>query len=62
MLQPLARLKAVSLDLAIKGRRVGYIPGAGDRVAESLEEMGYEVTRLAGTDLTPRSSADSTPW
>ena len=48
-----ARLKAVALDLAIKGRRVGYIPGAGDRVAESLEEMGYEVTRLTGADLTP---------
>ena len=53
LLQPPARLKAVALDLAIKGRRVGYIPGAGDRVAESLEEMGYEVTRLTGADLTP---------
>jgi hypothetical protein len=53
LLQPAARLKAVALDLAIKGRRVGYIPGAGDRVAESLEEMGYEVTRLTGDDLTP---------
>ena len=53
LLQPPARLKAIALDLAVKGRRVGYIPGAGDRVAESLEEMGYEVTRLAGDDLTP---------
>ena len=53
LLQPPARLKAVALDLAIKGHRVGYIPGAGDRVAEGLEEMGYEVTRLAGADLTP---------
>jgi hypothetical protein len=53
LLQPPARLKAVALDLAVKGRRVGYIPGAGDRVAESLEEMGYEVCRLTGNDLTP---------
>jgi LmbE family N-acetylglucosaminyl deacetylase len=53
ILQPPARLKAVALDLAIRGQRVGYIPGAGDRVAECLEEMGYEVTRLAGDDLTP---------
>jgi LmbE family N-acetylglucosaminyl deacetylase len=53
LLQPPARVRAVTLDLAIKGRRVGYIPGAGDRVAEGLEEMGYEVTRLAGQDLTP---------
>ncbi len=51
-------MKAVALDLAIKGRRVGYIPGAGDRVAEGLEEMGYEVTRLAGTDLTPEKLAN----
>ncbi len=57
LLQPPARLKAVALDLAIKGRRVGYIPGAGDRVAEGLEEMGYEVTRLAGADLTPEKLA-----
>ena len=57
LLQPPARLKVVALDLAIKGRRVGYIPGAGDRVAEGLEEMGYEVTRLAGADLTPEKLA-----
>ena len=57
LLQPAARLKAVALDLAIKGRRVGYIPGAGDSVAEGLEEMGYEVTRLAGADLTPEKLA-----
>ena len=29
------------------------MPGAGDRVAESLEVMGYAVTRLTGADLTP---------
>jgi hypothetical protein len=53
LLQPPARLKTVSLELAIKGKRIGYLPGAGDRVAESLEEMGYEVTRLTGDDLKP---------
>ena len=58
LLQPPARLKAVALDLAKKGRRVGYIPGAGDRVAESLEEMGFEVTRLTGKDLTPEKLRD----
>ena len=58
LLQPPARLKAVALDLANKGRRVGYIPGAGDRVAESLEEMGYEVTRLTGADLTSETLKD----
>jgi hypothetical protein len=58
LLQPPARLKAVALNLAIKGRRVGYIPGAGDRVAECLAEMGYDVTELAGADLTPEKLRD----
>ena len=53
LLQPPARLKAVCLELAIRGRRVGYVPGAGDSVAGSLEEMGYEVTPLTGADLNP---------
>jgi hypothetical protein len=51
LLQPPAVLKAISLDLAIRGRRVGYLPGAGDRVAEGLEEMGYTVERLTGAEL-----------
>jgi hypothetical protein len=53
LLQPAASLKAVSLDLAIRGRRVGYLPGAGDGVAECLEQMGYAVTQLSGADLLP---------
>ena len=57
LLQPPARLKAVALDLAIRGHKVGYLPGAGDSVAESLEGMGYEVTRLTGADLTPERLA-----
>jgi LmbE family N-acetylglucosaminyl deacetylase len=52
LLQPLASLKAVSLDLAIRGKKVGYLPGAGDSVAENLKQMGYEVTSLTGADLT----------
>jgi LmbE family N-acetylglucosaminyl deacetylase len=53
LLQPAATLKAVSLDLAIRGRRVGYLPGAGDDVAACLQHMGYAVTELSGADLTP---------
>ena len=44
LLQPAARLKAVSLDLAIRGHTVGYLAGAGDEMAGSLESMGYAVT------------------
>jgi len=53
LLQPPARARAVSLELATRGHRVGYLPGAGDEVPAALEQMGYEVASLAGTDLTP---------
>jgi LmbE family N-acetylglucosaminyl deacetylase len=53
LLQPPARMKAVCLDLAIKGKSVGYLPGAGDSTAASLKQMGYSVTELTDADLTP---------
>jgi LmbE family N-acetylglucosaminyl deacetylase len=53
LLQSPARAKAVSLELATRGRLIGYLPGAGDEVPAALEEMGYEVTSLTGADLTP---------
>jgi LmbE family N-acetylglucosaminyl deacetylase len=52
LLQPLARVRVVSLDLQKRGSRVGYLPGAGDSVAEALAQMGYEVKLLTGADLT----------
>jgi len=53
LLQPPARLKAVCLDVSIKGKNVGYIAGAGDSTVESLQQLGYTVTELSGADLTP---------
>jgi LmbE family N-acetylglucosaminyl deacetylase len=58
LLQPPARTKAVSLDLAIRGKRVGYVPGAGDSVAEAIKQMGCEVTLLTGADLTTNRLKD----
>ena len=52
LLQPIARIRAVSLDLQKRGSRVGYLPGAGDSVAGALAQMGYEVKLLTGADLT----------
>jgi len=51
LLQPVARLKIVSLDLAVRAREVGYVAGAGDGVAECIAEMGCKVTPLAADDL-----------
>src|SRR5207247_3654795 len=53
LLQSPARAKAISLELATRGRHVGYLPGAGDEAPAALEEMGYKVTSLTGADLTP---------
>jgi LmbE family N-acetylglucosaminyl deacetylase len=52
LLQPLASLKAISLELVTRGHTVGYLPGAGDSVAENLKQMGYSVQMLDDTNLT----------
>ena len=52
LLQPLAMEKCVSLDLAIHGGKIGYLPGAGDNVEDCLRQMGCTVTQLTPDDLT----------
>lgn len=46
------RTRVVKMDLKISGSRVGYIAGAGDKVPESLSQMGYEVVMLNEKDIT----------
>ena len=58
LLQPRAQFKAVCLNLAIRGHNVGYLPGAGDDVAEAIKELGYDVTPLGGDDLTTNRLKD----
>ncbi|MEO6245471.1 MAG: PIG-L family deacetylase [Opitutaceae bacterium] len=53
LLQPPARLKVAAFDFAIRGKAVGYLPGAGDSVAENLAQLGYTVRPLTSADLTP---------
>jgi len=43
---PDAASRLVTVDLKHNGRRIGYIAGAGDMVAASLRQVGYEVTQL----------------
>jgi LmbE family N-acetylglucosaminyl deacetylase len=52
LLQPLASMKAISLDFAIHGHNIGYLPGAGDSLADNLRQMGCSVTTLNDTNLT----------
>ena len=49
--QKKARSKVVYLDLKTVGNLVGYIPGAGDKIPEALEQMGYKVVLLKESDL-----------
>lgn len=41
------------VSLVTKGKRIGYIVGAGDKVPQALEQMGYEVKILHEDDFTP---------
>jgi LmbE family N-acetylglucosaminyl deacetylase len=52
LLQPIASVKAVSLEVATHGHTIGYLPGAGDSVADCLEQMGYSIKILDDRKLT----------
>jgi LmbE family N-acetylglucosaminyl deacetylase len=52
LLQPLAVMKAVSVELATRGHTIGYLPGAGDSLPENLQQMGYTVKILDDAKLT----------
>ena len=44
--------KVVKLDIATKGKNIGYIMGAGDEVNKNLENLGFQVTNLNPNDIT----------
>lgn len=44
-------VKILNLDLKTAGKRIGYIVGAGDKVPDALEQMGYDVTLLTEKEL-----------
>lgn len=48
----MANVNNKKLDLKIYGKRIGYITGAGDKVPEALEQMGYEVVLLSDKELS----------
>src|SRR5207248_1411510 len=56
-LMPAAEVKVVRADIRKKGERIGYIPGAGDDVPESLQQIGYSVKMLSDGDITEKNLA-----
>ncbi len=52
VLLPKASAKAVSLDVTLGAKTVGYIMGAGDQVPQALEQMGIKVWVMSEADIT----------
>ncbi|MGY5850894.1 PIG-L family deacetylase [Salegentibacter sp. F14] len=50
-----AKLKAVRIEIEKKGEHIGYIEGAGDAVAQSLEQIGYRVEQLQPGEISSKS-------
>lgn len=48
---PVAKARAVLLDVQTAGSRIGYIPGAGDSIPEALGRIGYAVDTLTEADM-----------
>jgi LmbE family N-acetylglucosaminyl deacetylase len=54
-LMPPAEAKIVRADIKTKGHLIGYIPGAGDDIPQSLQQIGYEVKALDGPEITAQN-------
>ncbi|WP_324671725.1 PIG-L family deacetylase [Hymenobacter sp. GOD-10R] len=52
---PEAVAPLVKVDLKRKGQQIGYLMGAGDEVPDALRQVGYTVTLLKETDITPEN-------
>ncbi|HEX4850456.1 MAG TPA: PIG-L family deacetylase, partial [Puia sp.] len=48
-----SKAKFVVTDVQTAGKHIGYIEGAGDRVPEALQQMGYDVVMLKERDIIP---------
>jgi Uncharacterized proteins, LmbE homologs len=46
-----SKVKVLTDEVKVVGKRVGYIRGAGDNVPEALQAMGYEVVFLNADDI-----------
>ncbi|HKP92946.1 MAG TPA: hypothetical protein VJS88_03545, partial [Chthoniobacterales bacterium] len=52
LLMPAAEARTVRADIKKKGELIGYIPGAGDDIPPSLQQIGYDVKILGGPEIT----------
>jgi hypothetical protein len=54
---PKSTAKGIYLDIKIDGKNVGYIMGAGDEVAQSLGQIGYNITFIDENSIKGNLSA-----
>lgn len=47
-----AKANLLNLNIKTVGKKVGYIVGAGDKVPQALEQLGYEVKMLSEENLS----------
>ena len=52
-----AEAKVVKLDIKKKGKKLAYYMGAGDKIPESLRQIGYEVDLLEDDDVSAENLA-----
>ena len=50
-----AEAKTVRIEIEKEGNKIAYVEGAGDKVAESLRQIGYQVDEFHPEDLTSTS-------
>ena len=50
-------VQILNIDLKTEGSKIGYIVGAGDKVPQALEQMGYDVVLLTDKELTRNNLA-----
>lgn len=48
---PPAQAKLVHVDLKVSGKRIAYLPGAGDLVPDALQQVGYQVNMLSESEI-----------
>jgi LmbE family N-acetylglucosaminyl deacetylase len=48
---PPSQAKLIDIDLKIAGKKIGYIPGAGDLVPDALRQVGYDVHILTENEI-----------
>ncbi|HEY8780258.1 MAG TPA: PIG-L family deacetylase [Mucilaginibacter sp.] len=51
VLFPPSEAKLLDVDMKIAGKKIGYVPGAGDQVQDALRQAGYDVHELTEQEI-----------